>query len=196
MLQWLNDNVIELIGAGLAMIFIFLEVREKWLMWILGILSSAFYILIFHQSKVYAQMGLQVYFLFINVYGLYYWRFKFRKEMTVPQTTRLKWNTAIVLSLLAVLSFAIIGLALEHYTDSTIPYTDAMLAALSLVASWMAARKILDHWFIWIFVDFFSAGLYLYLKMYPTSVLYLVYALMAIWGFRHWKQNMIKETIE
>lgn len=191
MLSWLIDNWAEITGASLAMVFVFLEVREKWLMWIFGIMSSAFYIFIFLQSKVYAQMGLQVYFLAINFYGLYYWRRKAVGENNVPDTIRLRLTTGVVLALTALVSFALIRWVLVVYTDSSVASIDAFLAALSLVASWMVARKILEHWFIWIFVDFFSAGLYIYLNMYPTSLLYLVYAFMAIWGFCRWKRNMI-----
>ena len=67
---------------------------------------------------------------------------------------------------------------------------DAMTTAGSIVATWMLARKILEHWLVWIIVDAVSLGLYLYKELYATSVLFLIYTLVAIAGFYAWRKDL------
>ncbi len=194
MLQWIEDNMIEIIGALFALIYLFLEIRERSFMWVVGIFSSAFYILIFYRSKVYAQMGLNVYFLCMSLYGLYCWYFKPRIENESLKISRINLKTILYTGSIAAILFVFIANILIRTTDSPVPYSDALLAALSVVATWMVARKILEHWVIWIFVNFFSVGLYFYLKLYPTAFLYLVYAVMSVGGLFKWYRSMLKQT--
>jgi nicotinamide mononucleotide transporter len=67
--------------------------------------------------------------------------------------------------------------------------TDASIASLSIIATWMLARKKIEHWLIWIFVDLISAGLYFYRGLYPTVLLFMVYSIMAGIGYFKWKKE-------
>ncbi|MDR2627062.1 MAG: nicotinamide riboside transporter PnuC [Dysgonamonadaceae bacterium] len=192
-MEWIRTNIIEIAGFILALIYLFLEIKERWPMWIVGIVSSAFYVFIFFQSKIYAQMGLNAYFVLANIYGLYFWKFAAGREEKKLKISHIKQKTAwILLAVSAVLS-VFIGYFLDHYTDSPVPYVDAVLAALSVVATWMIARKMLEHWYIWIVTDFFSVGLYLYMHLYPTALLYAMYGTMSFWGLVKWRASMKNE---
>jgi nicotinamide mononucleotide transporter len=79
---------------------------------------------------------------------------------------------------------------LKEFTDSPVPMADALATALSIVATWMLARKILEHWLLWIFVDAFSVGLFLYKQLYPTVVLFVIYTVMACIGYIEWKRDL------
>ena len=73
---------------------------------------------------------------------------------------------------------------------------DSLTTALSIVATWMLARKYLEHWLIWIFVDSFSSGLYIYKNLWPTVILFLVYTIMAALGYLEWNKDLKKQTLE
>jgi nicotinamide mononucleotide transporter len=73
MMEWLAGNQIEVLGAILGIAYIFFSTRQNILTWPTGLLTSLFYIVIFYQSKFYADMGLQVYYVFISIYGWYFW---------------------------------------------------------------------------------------------------------------------------
>jgi nicotinamide mononucleotide transporter len=81
---------------------------------------------------------------------------------------------------------------LGRYTDSPIPFGDALTTSLSVFATWMLARKKIEHWLIWIFIDIVSAGLYLYRGLYPTVLLFMVYTAMAGIGFYEWRKEPVK----
>jgi nicotinamide mononucleotide transporter len=88
----------------------------------------------------------------------------------------------------------IIGFILWKYTDSTIPYQDAFTAAGGMVATWMLARKILEQWLFWIVIDLMSVVLYVWQGLYATTILFVVYIVMANVGYRQWKKSW-KETV-
>jgi nicotinamide mononucleotide transporter len=92
--------------------------------------------------------------------------------------------------------FILIWFVLEYYTDSTIPIPDALATAMSIVATWMLARKILEHWLVWIFVDTFSIGLFWYKDLMPTVFLFVIYGTMAIVGYTEWKKMYTAENAQ
>jgi nicotinamide mononucleotide transporter len=193
--SWLSDNYIEVFGAVAGIIYVFLEIRQTIWLWPVGIITSAVYILVFFTSKFYADMSLQVYYLAISCFGWYWWV----KGARIPaggnkgkyfSVTRLKLRTGIVLAIVVVLLYVFLWLILSKLTDSPVPEWDSLITALSIVATWMLARKIYEHWFLWIVVNFASAVIFLIRGLYPTVILYLVYGLMSFVGLVAWKKTI------
>jgi nicotinamide mononucleotide transporter len=92
--------------------------------------------------------------------------------------------------------FVVISQILLHYTNSQIPYWDAFTTATSITATWMLAKKYIEHWLIWIVVDLVSSALYVYKNLYFTVFLYLVYTAMAIVGYLQWKKKIVNTYVE
>jgi nicotinamide mononucleotide transporter len=136
-------------------------------------------------------MSLQGYYLLISIYGWYNWtRGKPGTESEKLSVTRIRLLTAFILSIIFILLWLIIAILLSKLTDSDVPWGDALITAGSIIATWMLARKILEHWIVWIVVDAISVGLYLYKDMYPTVFLYFIFTVIAIFGFYRWKKDM------
>ena len=187
---WIQENYIEVIGASLAFLYILLEIKQKWTMWIVGIISSTFYVYIFFQSKIYAQMGLNAYFAMMSIYGLYCWKFLKNQEEQPIKITNITTKNTIILSIIALITTGILSYILKNFTDSPVPYPDAFIAGLSIVATWMVARKIIEHWYVWIFANFLAIWLYLYQGLYATTILYMVYCIMSVIGLLEWKKTI------
>lgn len=191
MLNWLLNNYIELIGAITGLIYLYLEIKQNLWLWPLGFITSAFYVYIFFVSKFYADMGLQVYYLVISVYGLYHWLYGGNKDKVDSlSVTRITRKLVIHLSLVTIVLFFAIEYILEQYTDSPVPIGDAFTTALSITATWMLARKIIEHWWLWVIINSVSLGLYLYKGLYPTSVLFVFYTTMSFVGYYQWRKEM------
>lgn len=191
---WLWGNKIELLGAILGLLYIFFSIRQHILTWPTGLLTSLLYTVVFFKSGFYADMGLQIYYVAISIYGWYYWLKGGKKDLAgKPEQVPVKNTPRKILfySLLATMAIYI-GLLfiLLNFTDSTVPYMDSLTTALSITATWMLAKKYIEHWLIWIFVDFFSVGLYLYKELWPTVILFLVYTVMAVLGYLEWKKDL------
>ena len=190
-IKWLSGNYIELLGAILGITYIFFSIRQNILTWPVGLLSSILYVWVFLVSKLYADMGLQLYYVVISIYGWYEWLHGSRSvKSEVLKVSRLSLKLGLVLAAVSIFIFLLIWYILNDYTDSPVPMADALATSLSIVATWMLARKILEHWLVWIFVDTFSIGLFWYKDLLPTVILFVVYTVMAIVGFIEWKKEL------
>ena len=102
----------------------------------------------------------------------------------------MKLKTGIILSLVFVLLYIVMWLILTRLTDSPVPVRDAFITSLSIVATWMLARKIYEHWYLWMIVNSASVILFLTRGLYPTVILYLVYLVMSFVGLKEWKRSL------
>jgi nicotinamide mononucleotide transporter len=193
MLEFLADNWIEVCGALISLIYLVFSIKQKIWLWPFGILSALFYMIIYFQSKFYADMGLQVYYLVISIYGWIIWSPSVRRQdqndkvLLVSTTDSKLW---IVLGMIILSLWGAMYFILANLTDSEIPGWDAFTTAASIVATWMLARKLIEHWLLWIIIDLISMGLYIYKGLYPTAVLFAVYSIMAIVGYRAWRNEL------
>ena len=187
---YLQANWIELLGSVLSIIYLYLSIKQKASLWIFGFLCSALYVVVFFQSKFYADMSLQFYYLGVSVFGWISWKAgkpENRKELPVKRTTPL---SGVIILLIALILYFVYYFILTGYTDSPLPKADSFTTALSIVATWMLARKMIEHWWLWIIVDSVSAGLYFYRALYPTAILFVIYTIMAIIGYLQWKKSL------
>jgi nicotinamide mononucleotide transporter len=195
-LQWLALHWVEVAGTLLGITYVFLSIRQNILTWLLGLLTSLLYIYVFFSSKFYADMVLQVYYVWVSIYGWILWSKgkktgHGREELPVTLlSVKQAWRLLFVALILWLGIFAV----LRYYTDSPVPFGDAFTTAFSIVATWMLARKILEHWIVWIVVDFVSLLLYLYKGLYPTSVMFVIYTAAAWWGYVEWKRSRKKQA--
>lgn len=198
---WLSNNYIEVFGVVTGILYVFLEIRQNLWLWPVGIVTSAVYISVFFTGKLYADMSLQGYYLVISVLGWYWWarnkresgrRGDMKKEDMKEElkVTRLKLKTGIILSLVFVLLYFNMWFVLSRFTDSPVPGCDSFITSLSIIATWMLARKIYEHWILWIIVNFMAATLFLMRGLYPTVILYVVYGVMSFSGLAVWKKTI------
>jgi nicotinamide mononucleotide transporter len=209
MMYWLSDHYIEVFGAVTGILYVFLEIRQTIWLWPIGIITSAVYICVFFSSKFYADMSLQVYYLVISVLGWYWWlkgtgqraegtgqineevkRREGEGEKEKLPVTRIKLKTAVILALVFLLLYGLMWIVLTNFTDSPVPAWDSFITSLSIVATWMLARKIFEHWYLWIIVNFVSSFLFIIKGLYPTVILYVIYGIMSFAGLAAWKKTI------
>jgi len=186
MMSWLGTHYVEILGVILSILYLFFSIRQNILLWPLGISSALLYMVVFFQSKFYADMGLNAYYVVISIYGWILWSRGRDKSGSQLPIGRLGKKLSLILLMVTTAAFGIIGVILERYTDSPVPYWDAFTTAVSFTATWMLARKILENWILWIIVDAVSMGLYFYRGLYPTLFLFAVYTTMAVIGYLKW----------
>ncbi|MDR1645638.1 MAG: nicotinamide riboside transporter PnuC [Tannerellaceae bacterium] len=193
----MGDRLLEYFGVATGLIYLFLEIKQHRAMWIVGILSSLVYVYVFFVSKVYAMMGLNLYNVIISVYGLCQWGLlKRRTDGGMAQDVivyrHLRWKLAVVIFVALLLINLLVYHILKHYTDSPVPVADAIVTTIGIVATWMLARRIIEHWIFWIVADVLSVGMYYTLKLYPTMFLYFCYTVLAFVGYYTWKKKGVK----
>jgi len=191
-MDWIIDNIIEIIGTIAGLIFLYLEIKQnKWL-WPVGLLTSVMYIYVFFIAKLYADMSLQFYYVFISIYGWIIWSHGSNQSKKELPVTHLSRKLFLILFGVSMAIYVFISYVLVNFTDGSVPYWDAFTTALSIVATWMLARKILEQWLVWVVVNSVSLGLYIYKGLYPTSILFFFYTVLAVIGYLQWKKDMLR----
>lgn len=194
-------NYLEIIGTIVGLIYLWLEYKASIWLWVANVVMPAIYVMVYYEAGLYADFGINIYYLIISFYGIYYW-WKGRKQSRTEQTKKREeelpithtpmqtWKQLVIVSiaLLVVIAFILI-----QYTDSTVPWMDSLTTALSIVAMWMLARKYVEQWLVWIVVDAVSAGLYIYKELYFTAGLYALYTVIAYFGYKEWIRLMNKQ---
>lgn len=201
-------DYLELFGVTTGLIYLYLEIKQQRLMWVLGLISSFVYIFVFFHSKIYAYMTLNVYYVIISLYGFFQWtgktkHFEVKDSSTVASESNIKKPTIVYrrlnlklfleLFFVTVLIFVIIYNVLLRFTDSPVPVGDALTTALGIVATWMLARRYLEQWPCWIIADLISVYVYYLRDLYPTMILYAFYAIMAVVGWLNWKKGFLED---
>lgn len=196
--SWIVENRVETMAAALGLLAIALQIKQNVWYWLVSIVMVSMYIFVYIQAKLYADMSLQVYYLIISFYGWYMWLFGNKSHDSQKALPVSRSSVKLLLTLLgiAVALFFLIAFILVRFSDSDVPYWDAFTTALSFVATWMLARKILENWLVWIVVDAVSVGIYIYKELYPTTVLFTVLTILAVFGYFHWKKDLKKEQFD
>ena len=188
---------VEILGTVAGLLYLWLEYRASIYLWVASIVMPALYLVVYYDAGLYADMGINIYYLLIAIYGWAAWRYGFSlrrgsegRELPISHTPAGLW---LPLAGLTLLLFVAIAQVLIHFTDSTVPWADAFTTALSVVGMWMLARKYVEQWWVWLVVDVASVALYVYKDLHFTAALYGLYAVVAIFGYRKWKELMTLE---
>ena len=188
---------LEIIGTLIGLVYLWLEYRASIYLWIASIIMPAVYLFVYYDAGLYADFGINIYYLLAAVYGWWVWKYgnkeKQGEELPITRMPRGKWTMAAAMYLVFQLLIAWI---LIRYTDSNVPWCDAFTTALSMVAMWMLARKYLEQWLVWIVVDVVSVALYLYKGLFFTAGLYALYAIIAVYGYWNWKNMMEQNKLQ
>ena len=194
-------NFLEIFGTIVGLVYLWLEYRASIYLWIAGIVMPAIYIFVYYKAGLYADFGINIYYLIAAIYGWFFWMWGHRKkkgQQSADASTGDKpkdlpivhtpWKCYLPLFLVFIVAFIGIAWILIEYTDSNVPWLDSFTTALSIVGMWMLARKYVEQWFAWILVDIVCCGLYIYKDLYFT--LYGLYSIIAIFGYFKWKKLM------
>jgi nicotinamide mononucleotide transporter len=182
-------NQLELVAAIVGAISVWLSVRQNIWSWPTAIVNVVLYALVFYEAKLYADMGLQVIYAVLSVYGWYEWLYggAGRTELHVTRTSS---RLGVLLGAIALVGSGLLGTLLHHETDAALPFMDAALSSTSLVAQWMMTRKLLENWAVWIAVDVLYVGMFVFKGLYLTAGLYAVFLALAVRGYVDWRRSM------
>ena len=184
---------LEIFAAAVGAWSVWLSVRQNVLSWPTAIVNVVLYTIVFYEAKLYADMGLQVVYAVLSVYGWYQWLYGGEGHTTL-HVSRTPRSLAIGLALIAAACAALLGTVLHRTTDAALPFMDSALTSASLVAQWMMTRKLLENWAVWITVDVLYVGMFIYKGLYVTAVLYAVFLGLAVKGWIDWRNSMRAES--
>lgn len=190
---WISTHGLEIAGVILGLIYLVQELRASPAMWITGIIMPCISLFVYYRAGLYADFGIDIYYILAAVYGFIVWKRGGRKKTPLP-ISHMPLRLVLPFLLLFAAVFALIAFLLIRWTDSTVPLADSFTTALSIVALLMLARKWMEQWWVWAVVDAVSAALYVYKGIPFYAGLYTLYTLLAVYGYYKWHRIWINKS--
>jgi nicotinamide mononucleotide transporter len=178
----------ELAGVVLALAYLVLAIRQNIWCWFCAAISTAIYVVLFAEAKLYMESLLNIFYFAMAIYGWYTWRNAagLLEELPVSVWSRRTHGTAILL--IAVLSMST-GFLLDRFTDAAFPYVDSMTTYSAVWATFLIARKVLENWWYWLVIDVVSVFIYWSRGLELTSILFVLYVLLIPLGLVAWSRS-------
>lgn len=180
---------LELFAAALGVLAVWLTARQNIWCWPIGLVMVLIYVWIFFEVKLYSDMLLQGIYAVLQGYGWWQWTRGGARHDGREVSRLAPAQLATGLGLGAAGSLAL-GYVMATHTDAAAPWLDAALTGFSLVAQVWMAQKRLECWALWILVDVIFVGLFTYKGLYLTAALYALFTLLAVHGWRQWRQPL------
>jgi nicotinamide mononucleotide transporter len=183
------DIVLESVAVVLGLLSVWFAKKDQIAVYPSGMLSTAIFVYILYQASLLGDMLINAYFFIVSIYGWYFWvRKKRRKtENPISRMNPLEKRMWFIFFMIILLFVAGIYILFDKWQDWSAPI-DCFTTALFFVGMWFMARKRLEHWIFWIVGDLISIPLYLYKGLGLTSFQYLIFTLIAIFGYIQWKR--------
>lgn len=181
---------LEIVAFVLALAMVGCNIREIHWGWPLAAISSALYFALFWRSKLYGDAALQVFFAIMAGWGWFQWLRGRRDDGSALTVSRLTRRGLMVTLLACALLWPAIGLFLKSFTDTDVPWWDAFPTATSVVGQFLLGRKFIENWAVWIVVNVVSVGLFAYKGLWLTALLYTVFIVLSVAGWRAWQRKL------
>jgi nicotinamide mononucleotide transporter len=184
-----STSLIELIAVLFGLVSVWSMKKESILAFPFGIVNVLIYSYICFETKLYAYAGINLFFAFMSVYGWFNW-VKEKEGGDKIVITNCSSSERILYGVALLSFFTILWFGLEKFTDSVVPFWDGLTTAIYIIAMWFLARKKLENWIAWILGDIISIGLFAYEGLLFSSFQYLVFTIIAVFGYMEWRSKL------
>ena len=180
-----NLSIIESFAVLFSILYVILAANENIWCWAAAIISVSLYVYIFYTVQLYPETGLQIFYFIMAIVGYYMWN-KHDKER-IKEWSETKHLLIIFIG--AIFTF-FMGFYFSIYTDSQMPIIDSFTTVFSIIATYMVIKKVLRNWLYWIVIDAVSVYIYFNRDLHLTSLLFVAYTIIAVFGYFAWLKRM------
>lgn len=204
----MGELILEIFGTVTGLLYVWLEIKHRRSMWVVGIVMSVCYIVVFGVEALYASMGLYVYYLGMSLYGWFKWGAQPQQKQPQQQQQQqlqpdpnpdpnqerkpvhIDVSTAWVAAGLLAVGFGGVWAVLRFLTDHPAPAMDAAITILNMVATWLLTRSIVEQWLLLAVANILAIILYAHTGLWFTTGLYAVYLIASVIGYINWRRKI------
>ena len=193
--DWLvshGTSCVELAGVVLGIVTVYLSAKENVWSWPTALVNAAMFVIVFFRTGLYSDFGLQIIYFVLSLYGWYEWLYggANHSELRVTRTPARLWMYFLIIGLV---SWAVLSTITSRLPNAALPYMDSALVTVSLIAQYMMTKKYVENWLLWIVVDVFYVGMFIYKGLNLTAFNYLVYLGLAFVGYAAWRRSLAEQ---
>jgi len=179
---------LEVSAVLLAIAYLLLAIRQNIWCWFCAAISTAIYVYLFLDAKLYMESLLNIFYFIMAFYGWYVWYFGKAGTAELPVSV---WPRSVhARALLAIAAISMIsGYLLDRFTDAAFPYIDSMTTWSAIWATFLVARKVLENWWYWLVIDAVSVFIYWARDLQLTSLLFVIYVILVPIGLMSWTRS-------
>ncbi|MEM0517940.1 MULTISPECIES: nicotinamide riboside transporter PnuC [Aequorivita] len=185
--------ILEIVAVVFGFLSVWYAKQDNILVYPTGIISTAIFVYILAVYALLGDMMINAYYFSMSIYGWYIWTRKVDETHYTPitKTTKKEHKTSIII-FIATLIFVFAVYQLFDNWNSWTAYVDTFTTAIFFVGMWLMAKKKVENWIYWIIGDLISIPLYLYKGLVFSSFQYVLFTVVAIYGYRAWRKNVNK----
>jgi nicotinamide mononucleotide transporter len=181
---------VEVLAFMLSLAMVACNIRVNATGWPLAIVASLLYFLLFWQHRLYGEASLQIFFALIAAWGWWQWLRGHTADGQALHVRRLSHRGRLTVALAVLAAWPLLGTLLRRYTDTDVPWWDALPTAGSVAGQWLLGRKYVENWPVWLAVNVISVGLFAYKGLWLTVLLYALFATLSVLGWRAWLRKV------
>ena len=185
------DIAIEITAVLLGLASVWYAKQNKVAVYPTGMISTALFVYLLLKWGLIGDMLINAYYFIISIYGWYFWIQK-REGETLHPISRIKRREVALSVFLFLLSLGFVYTIYQLFAlwNGWTAYVDTFTTAIFFVGMWLMARRKIEHWLFWIVGDIISVPLYFHKGLTLTSLQYIIFTLMAFYGYRSWKKAL------
>lgn len=185
---------LELLAVALSLAMVACNLRVNPMAWPLAIAASLLYALLFADARLYGEAGLQFVFIGVALWGWWQWMRGTGGDGTPLRVHTLGARARWAVAAATLAAWPLLALVLMRFTDSDVPWFDALPTVASITGQLLLARKLLENWAVWFGVNVVSVALFATKALWLTAGLYAVFALLSLLGWRVWRARLQREA--
>jgi nicotinamide mononucleotide transporter len=187
--------MIETLAVIFTIIDVWLTTKRHILTWPVGIIGVILYGIVFWNSRLYSDFGLQFVFLAQSIVGWITWSRHLEDVKTHTRVTCMTPKEMAYWFSGGIWAYIILAIVMKKYTNAAVPWVDSFVAVFSLIANWLLAKRKLENWYVWILANTIYVGLFLYKGLYLSSVLYAGLIYLDIVGLKDWTKKLKEQFL-
>lgn len=184
----------EIIAVCFAVLYLLLAIRESIWCWFCAGISTAIYVYLYFDAKLYMESALNLFYFAMAIYGWSVWTSDTGGAKTIPVTTYTPKTHAIALGAIVILALGS-GFLLTRYTDAAFPYVDSATTFAAIWSTFLIARKVLENWWYWFVIDMVSIVVYWSRGLELTSMLFVLYVILIPFGLIAWTRSWRNQEV-
>lgn len=187
------DIVLEIVAVLFGFLSVWFSKENKVWVFPTGMISTAIFVYLLLKWTLLGDMLINGYYFIMSVYGWYIWTRKVDAFHVTPitKTTKKEQQYSVILFAATIAFVYAIYFAFDKWTSWT-AYVDTLTTAIFFVGMWLMAKRKIENWIYWIIGDVISVPLYFYKGFTFTSFQYLIFTVIAVFGYIAWKKHLNK----